>query len=501
MPMGWECVAVAEIEKFPCAVLKHHYPDVPNLGDVTKITQKQIEALGHIDVVIFGFPCQDLSVAGLRKGLKNADGSSTRSGLFFVAEKISRWAKARWTIGENVPGLFSSNEGRDFAAVVGELAGAEYHVPGNGWRSSGVALGPRGLIEWFVMDAQYCGLAQRRKRVFIIRDSGNWIDRPPLFLNSKSLQWHSAPRRETGKGTTADAEGGIGASGHALAPTLGASGRGFSRTGDTRGQDAVIPIQEIGKRQSGGTREGVGHGKPGDPMFTLQAGAQHGVVAPTIPEVAWALQERDAKGSDSDTKDGHLIPVTAGTLKAEGFDGMPDGTGRGMEILPVAFSSKDSGADATNDLAPTLRSGNEVDGNANGGIAPAIAFHQNQRGEVSTNETAGSLKVGGGKPGQGYPAVAFQQNQLGEVRTGSVSGTLNQNSNASGRNTPMANIGMQVRRLLPSECEILQGFPKGYTLIDEKTADGPRYRALGNSFPVPVISWIGKRIELVDSIK
>ena len=115
IPLGWECVGVAEIEPFPCKVLAHHYPDVPNLGSVTEITKEQIESLGHIDLVVGGFPCQDLSIAGKRKGLQNEDGSATRSGLFFTAMRIIEWAKPRWVVVENVPGLYSSQKGRDFA--------------------------------------------------------------------------------------------------------------------------------------------------------------------------------------------------------------------------------------------------------------------------------------------------------------------------------------------------------------------------------------------------
>jgi DNA (cytosine-5)-methyltransferase 1 len=235
-PLGWECVGVAEIEPFPCAVLKHHYPDVPNLGDITKVTQDQIEALGRIDLVVGGFPCQDLSVAGKRKGMTNADGSLTRSGLFFTAMHIIEWAKPRWVVVENVPGLFSSNKGRDFGSVVGELAGVEIGVPADGWQNSGVAVGPKGLVEWTVLDAQFVrvesrprAVPQRRRRVFVVRDSGNWGNRPPLFLNSESLQRNTPPRREAGKGFT-----------HSIASSIGASGRGFERAGETRGQDPIV---------------------------------------------------------------------------------------------------------------------------------------------------------------------------------------------------------------------------------------------------------------------
>lgn len=434
--LGWECVAVAEIEKFPCAVLKHHYPNVPNLGDVAKITREMIESLGHVDVVVFGFPCQDLSVAGKRKGLKNADGSTTRSGLFFVAERIAQWSKARWTIGENVPGLFSSNEGRDFAAVVGELVGSYYNVPGNGWRNSGVALGPKGLVEWFVLDAQYRGLAQRRKRVFFVRDSGNWSNRPPLFLVESSLCWNFAPCRQKRQSTAADAGKSI-AGGRELGPTLAALQRGGGGLGtDAECDGGVIPIQEIGKRQSGTSMNGVGHGQPGDPMFTLQAAAVHGVamqMAPEngVPEVPRQLQERDAKGSDSSTKDGHLIPVemqVCNTLKAEGFDGMPDGTG-----------------------------------------APAVAFEP------------GSIARNAGPAGESHLAPK-RRSEMGD-------------------NQPAVRTGMQVRRLTPTECARLQGFPDDYLRIHDKVADGPMYKALGNSMAVPVMKWLGERIQLVDQIK
>lgn len=253
-PLGWECAAVAEIEPFPCEVLKHRYPNIPNLGDVTKITELDIRALGHIDAVVFGAPCQDLSVAGLRKGLKHADGSLTRSGLFFTACEIAEWANPRWTIWENVPGAFSSQGGRDFAAVVGELSGAEIGVPGDGWANSGVALGPKGLVEWVVLDAQFVrvesharAVPQRRRRVFVIRDSGDWQSRAPLFLEPAGLCGNPPPSRSTGEGFT-----------HSVAPCIGASGRGFERGGDTRGQDAVIAIPEVCGCLSDGAHNGGG---------------------------------------------------------------------------------------------------------------------------------------------------------------------------------------------------------------------------------------------------
>lgn len=202
-PLGWECVAVAEIEPFPCAVLAHHYPNVPNLGDVTKITEADIAALGEIDVVVFGSPCQDLSVAGHRKGLIDANGNVTRSGLFFTAVNIARWSKARYWLWENVPGAFSSNAGRDFAAVVGFMAGLdEVPVPIKGWGYEGCALGSNGLLEWCVLDAQWFGVAQRRRRVFALLDTGDWRSRPPILLEPEGLRGDSAPSRKARESIT-----------------------------------------------------------------------------------------------------------------------------------------------------------------------------------------------------------------------------------------------------------------------------------------------------------
>lgn len=203
-PLGWECVAVAEIEPFPCAVLAHHYPNVPNLGDVTKITEEDIKNLGQIDLVVFGSPCQNLSVAGNRKGLQGES-----SGLFYEAIRLISYARqhngCRFALWENVPGSFSSNKGDDFREVVRELsANRDINTPENGWGNTGVALGENGLVEWRVLDAQYFGLAQRRKRVFAIVDFGNWMDRPPILLEPKGVCGDTPPSRETGQGFATD---------------------------------------------------------------------------------------------------------------------------------------------------------------------------------------------------------------------------------------------------------------------------------------------------------
>lgn len=215
-PLGWECVGVAEIEKFPCKVLAHHYPYVPNLGDITKITEADIAALGQIDLVVFGAPCQDLSVAGKRKGMLDADGNITRSGLFFTAINIVRWARkhcgCRFALYENVPGLFSSNKGADFASVVEHMAGLDdITAPKNGWGNEGCAVGDEGMVEWAVLDAQFVrtpqfptAVPQRRRRVFALADFGDWASRPPILLERESLRGDTPTRRKAREETSRD---------------------------------------------------------------------------------------------------------------------------------------------------------------------------------------------------------------------------------------------------------------------------------------------------------
>lgn len=196
-PLGWEPVAFCEIEKFPCRLLEYRFPDVPNLGDINNITENDVIKLGHIDVVIFGSPCQDLSIGGKQAGL-----AGLRSGLFFKAVQIIDWAikhcGCRFALWENVKGAFRTNRGDDFTAVVSHMAGCRNIVtPENGWGTEGVALGDKGLLEWCVLDSQWFGLAQRRKRVFAVLDTGAWYTRGPILLEPQSVSGFDSPRRSS----------------------------------------------------------------------------------------------------------------------------------------------------------------------------------------------------------------------------------------------------------------------------------------------------------------
>jgi DNA (cytosine-5)-methyltransferase 1 len=307
-PLGWTCAAVAEVDPAACALLAHrlnasrpkYMPDpdepgigdnvradraraiaavahlpaygtpgtLPNLGDVSLISSEMIAALGPIDVVIGGSPCQDLSIAGRRAGLEGA-----RSGLFHEQLRIFDAARslcgARWLVWENVPGAFSSNRGRDFGVVVGAMAGLDVSVPRDKWGTEGVALGPRGLVEWSVLDAQFFGLAQRRERVFVVLDTGNWSDRGPVLVEPESLRGDSPPRREAGE---------------SVAGTLRAgSGGGCGPDADDAKRGMLIPTVSM----------------------CLNAGGMGRIDA------------------ESETL------LVAHTLRAEGHDASEDGTGRG----------------------------------------------------------------------------------------------------------------------------------------------------------------------------
>jgi DNA (cytosine-5)-methyltransferase 1 len=354
-PLGWKCAAVAEIEPFPCAALKEHYPKVPNLGDVTKITREMIRALGKLDIVIFGSPCQDLSVAGKREGIGGA-----RSGLFFTAIEIIQWAReecgARFALWENVPGAFSSSSGGDFAEVVGAMAGCRIDVPEHGWGTEGAAVGANGLVEWSVLDAQWFGVAQRRRRVFALLDTGDWAGRPPILLEPQGLRGDSAPSREAGQstaGTLASRTSGGGfpgtdeaCEGH-VTPCLTASR--LQRIGESTGQDPVVACF------GGGNRSEIDVAATTTTTAAATAKAQR-LDFESETFVAFHHNAQAAQLPTTDTSKTAALTCSQGaavatcatgdvfhTLRAEGFDASEDGTGRGGAIA-VALRGREGGA-------------------------------------------------------------------------------------------------------------------------------------------------------------
>ena len=428
-PLGWEAVAFSEIDPFACSVLAHHYPSVPNLGDVTKITEEQIASLGHIDVVIFGSPCQDLSLAGKRKGfIDESDGSVTRSGLFFTAMQLFSWAHehcgARFAWWENVAGAYSSNKGEDFASVVAEMAGLrDVGVPKNGWGSEGCAVGDNGMLEWACMDAQWFGVAQRRRRVFAVLDTGDWSNRQPILLERNSLRGDSPPSREAGESVT----------GTIAARTQGGGGLGtdFECTG---GLQPVIAIAFGGNNTTG----------PIDVATT-----------------------RNACASGSGRMD----------FESETF------------ITYCVHGTQD----------PCFSNSTAFALGRNNGQENAIAFNPNQEG-MGIGCVAAPIGASTGGVNQGCVAYTTKLHNTKSNNAGKI---FEERTVALDANSPPPALltATQVRRLTPEECEVLQGFSRGFTRIPrgKKPAkycpDGPRYKAIGNSMAVPVIRWIGKKIE------
>jgi DNA (cytosine-5)-methyltransferase 1 len=338
--LGWSASFLSEIEPFPRSVLTHHYPSVPLHGDFTTIEDGMYES---IDLLVGGTPCQSFSVAGLRKGLDDPRGN-----LMLEFGALAKRLSPKWLVWENVPGVLSSNGGRDFGAFLGMLVELGY---GFAYR---------------VLDAQYFGLAQRRRRVFVVGCFGDWRSAAAVLFERESLHGNPAPSREK--------------------------------------------------------REEVA-GWPAKCAPTLNA----------------------AFGSKLGLENQHI-------------DG---GAGLFVQTLCVHGTQDPCVSDST---AFAL--------GRNNGQENAVAFAQNSRDEVRL--------IGG--DGQISGALAAQPGM---------------------KQTTYLAQSMAVRRLTPTECERLQGFPDNYTQVPHRgkpAADGPRYKALGNSMAVPCMAWIGKRIALVESI-
>ena len=548
-PLGWEPVAFSEVDAFPSAVLKHHYPAVPNWGDMTKFQEwpdacicgelghtvkaapearapmearrgdayvdadsrkrddKRRDACGQrtvigsegdmceqcggttVDVLVGGTPCQSFSVAGLRKGLDDPRGS-----LMLVYLAIARKYRPRWVVWENVPGVLSADGGRAFGSLLGGLADLGY---GFAYR---------------VLDAQYFGVAQRRKRVFVVGCLGDWRRAAAVLFERESLSGHPAPRRETRQGASAVAgigayRGGI-ARESDLSPSLQASGGE-----DERGiRNPVIAVQIApcipARRTAGG-----GFGTD----FDCDGGL--------IPQIANPLTARMHKDINTTCDEGQTM--IAHSLRADGFDASEDGTGRGTPLVPTYVAdvgmTLTSGMDPVNtDLVAHTFDARQSDVIQYGDKTGPLDTHRSNIGvmtlairgradgaqlEVRDDGTANAvLTSSGGRGGIGVGAVAFSAKDYG-ADAGDIAPTLraggHTGSHANGGVMPAVAQHMAVRRLTARECERLQGFPDDYTLVPYRgkpAADGPRYKALGNSFAVPVVSWIGRRIQAVEEI-
>jgi DNA (cytosine-5)-methyltransferase 1 len=415
-PFGWSASFLSEIDPFPRAVLKHRFPGVPLHGDFTTIATGQYDA---IDLLVGGTPCQSFSIAGLRKGM-----ADTRGNLALEYLRLADRLRPRWLVWENVPGVLSSNGGRDFGSFLGGLG-----VLGYGFA-------------YRVLDAQYFGLAQRRKRVFVVGYLGDWRCAAAVLFEPDSLRGHPAPRRETRQRV-------------ASTVALGSpGGRVYGLDADTA--DSLVPMAFGGNNVSGPIDVATALTAHGGPMGRMDFESETFITG-TL------LSNGKAAGSatNQDAENGFLI---AHTLRGEGFDASEDGTGRGTPIVPCPIPFDTTQITSwLNRSAP--QAGDPCHPLTAGGHLPAIAFHGSQDPCVSGDVTC----------------------SVGRNR---------------GLETCMLS-GLAARRLTPRECERLQGFPDDYTLIPWRKGvapDGPRYKALGNSMAVPVMAFIGRRIQMVENL-
>ncbi|ELW4723643.1 Dam family site-specific DNA-(adenine-N6)-methyltransferase [Salmonella enterica] len=329
-PLDWQPAWFAEIEAFPSAVLATHWPDVTNLGDMTGIAAAvhagDVEAP---DVLVGGTPCQAFSIAGLRNGLADKRGQLSLSYVELANaiddKRRERGEEEAIIVWENVPGVLSSKDNA-FGCFIGALAGesCELQPAGGKWPNAGCVYGPSRIVAWRVLDAQFFGVAQRRRRVFVVASARKGFDPAEVLFELDSVRRDSAPRRETQKAVAALTARGVGTCGaddnQAQAGHLIAFGGG-----NTAGHIDVATAC-------------TAHGIRLD--FDTETFAVHGTQDP-----------------DTNCELAHTL-----------------GRNNGQENACIAFSYKDNGADATSDLSPTIRAGNHDKSHANSGQPPAIAF-------------------------------------------------------------------------------------------------------------------------------
>ena len=504
--MGWEPVAFADIDQFPSAVLAHHYPEVPNVGNVEEVDWNEYR--GKADLVVGGSPCQSFSVAGRRLGLDDPRGNLALEFLRAVKE-----IQPTWFLFENVPGLLSSDEGRDFGIFLGEVAEIGY---GFAYR---------------ILDSQFFGVPQRRRRVFVVGHiGGDWRSAAAVLFERESLQGHSKESEAQGKTIT---------------DYIGTSTSSQSEPG----RRVVEPIAfEQNQRSEVRETEVAGPIKAGKGSNNQTFIAQNW----DGEDKTGTLTTRSMQQFMPD-KDNFMAVVEPQVFDARGGgDGETTNTlasGRNAagvgDFTPLAVESKIF--DATNpngktDVSPTL---NARDNGSTGD--PIVYEYHGQDSRVREVDVASTLNTNGGDGREGH--LVGEETQVyenhpsdGRITEVDTSPTITAKAGTGGGNLPLVKEGevigfdwknaaqtnfdeknsgapvtaegglavkqtsMAVRRLTPLECERLQGFPDEYTRIPwrkkapEDCPDGPRYKALGNSMAVPVMRWIGEGIQIVDDL-
>lgn len=457
------------------------------LGDITKIDGHLIEP---VDVITFGSPCQDLSVAGKRAGL---DGE--RSGLFSEAVRIIKEMREAtngkyptFAVWENVPGAFSSNGGGDFQCVVEEMcriadSGVTIPRPDSGrWLTAGTVVGGNYSIAWRVMDAQYWGVPQRRRRIALVADFGGQCAAKILF-ECKSVRWNPSEGAKAQKGTPARTTGGAGGGKGPLiqeekSGTLGCNNdqtlfekcltvypkvsRSLTARNDgspciDRGPEIVV--QQCAGFSSGQSAAAGGIGYESDRAPTLRAADSGSNRTPCIC-IAGNVVDRDAHQNGSGVKEDVCFTLNTVDRHAVSYQ---DKTGT---LSPGAHPGCYNGQDAYSDMLVTQH------------CLPDVT------GTLCASAAGLSRPAGQGNETDMCIVTAVDCRNLSE--TAEKSGTL-QSKGFGGYSLNYINpvrSGYIVRRLTPLECERLQGYPDGWTDIPG-ASDSARYKALGNSIALP----------------
>lgn len=517
-PLGWRAEWYAEIEPFPCAVLAYRYPNTPNHGDMTRLAAMVLSGkIQAPEVLVGGTPCQAFSVAGMREGLADPRGALTIKYVELLDAidhvRTKRGEPEATCLWENVPGVLS-DKGNAFGCFLGALVGEseELQPPGGKWKDAGCVYGPTRTVAWRVLDAQYFGLAQRRRRVFVVASARAGFDPLEVLFEREGVRRDTPPRRGEGKdlagrapfgpalqcgcgwvygldlgqygcpncegdeGPAVEILAGVPAyGGHSLtddvshAATLTAKGMRLDIESET-----FCVTGTLSARTSGGGGLGTDFDLDGGlqianaltASYSKNGGIPAGNDCMPTNLVTGTLQANGkAAGSatQQDAESGML--VVHGTQDPCVLDDQAFALGRnsGQENALLAFSCKDHGADAGY-LAPTLRAMNHSGSHPNAGGQVAVCI---------TGDITHTLKA------EGFDA----------------------SEDGTGRGQPMVQGGAGVRRLTPRECEWLQGFPGDHTRIPyrgkpaDECPDGPRYKAIGNSKAVFVVRWIGQRIQ------
>jgi DNA (cytosine-5)-methyltransferase 1 len=434
-PLGWTPVGFSEIEPFPCAILKHRFPNTPNYGSLTEYQSWPLEP-GAIDLLVGGTPCQSFSVAGLRKGLADPRGNLALTFLG-LADKL----KPRWIVWENVPGVLSSGGGRDFGSFLGALVELGY---GFAYR---------------VLDAQYVGgpraVPQRRRRVFVVAHLGDWRPAAAVLFEPESLRRDIKKGRKKGEGIASSPKGGVG-------PGV-----------------EYFDFQAIGKYGNDGSASTL--------MARDYKDAKDLVIKPVCAtgETTHTLTA-SPRGSEDGTGRGTPIVCATGStahaLTASCNKGATeDGTGRGTPIV-IDRAAFNQGVNAQ--YEPHIEATETMDTLVSKGPHAVGCYPINTLTLGGRPDPVNDRRMTMGVGNNGDPQFTLQAAHSHAVATVTPM--------AVRRLTPEECEALQG---FPKGYSRIpwKGKPA------DQCPDGPRYKACGNSMAVPVMRWIGERIAAVDS--